>query len=44
MLVVGSDVRPRRAADAFWRCEQALARRTRDIFGWCEGENWELLG
>ena len=44
MLVVGRDVRPRRAAEAFWRCEQALARRTRDIFGRCEGGNWELSG
>ena len=25
------DVRPRRAAEAFWRWEQAWARRTRDM-------------
>lgn len=24
-------MRPRRAAEAFWRCEQAFERRTRDI-------------
>lgn len=26
------EVRPRRAAEAFWRCEQAFERRTRDMF------------
>lgn len=25
------EVRPRRAAEAFWRCEQAFERRTRDM-------------
>ena len=29
--VDGRDVRPRRAAEAFWRWEQAWARRTRDM-------------
>lgn len=24
-------MRPRRAAEAFWRCEQAFERRTRDM-------------
>lgn len=27
----GIEVRPRRAAEAFWRCEQAFERRTRDM-------------
>lgn len=31
ILVEGREVRPRRAAEAFCRCEQALARRTRDM-------------
>ncbi len=31
-LETGREVRPRRAREAFWRCEQALARRTSDIF------------
>lgn len=31
ILVQGREVRPRRAAEAFWRWEQALARWTRDI-------------
>lgn len=30
-FVEGREVRPRRAREAFWRCEQAWARRTRDI-------------
>lgn len=25
------EVRPRRAAEAFWRCEQAFERRTSDM-------------
>lgn len=32
-LVEGIEVSPRRAADAFWRWEQAWERSTRDIFG-----------
>lgn len=34
----GRDVRPRRAAEAFWRWEQAWARRTRDIVVRCAPE------
>lgn len=35
----GIEVRPRRAAEAFWRCEQAFERRTRDmIFPTISGE------
>ena len=30
-LVRGKEVKPRRAREAFWRCEQALARWTRDM-------------
>ena len=33
--VDGRDVRPRRAAEAFWRWEQAWARRTRDMSVYC---------
>ena len=29
----GMEVRPRRAREAFWRWEQAWARRTRDMMG-----------
>ena len=29
----GREVRPRRALEAFWRWEQAWARRTRDMVG-----------
>jgi len=31
MFVEGTEVRPRRALEAFWRCEQTLERMTRDI-------------
>lgn len=31
-VVEGREVRPRRAWEAFWRWEQAWARRTRDMF------------
>lgn len=31
-LVEGMEVRPRRALEAFCRCEQTFARWTRDIF------------
>lgn len=30
-FVEGTDVRPRRAREAFWRCEQTFERWTRDI-------------
>ena len=30
-MVEGREVRPRRAREAFCRCEQAWARRTRDM-------------
>jgi len=30
-FVEGTEVRPRRAREAFWRCEQTLERCTRDI-------------
>lgn len=30
-VVEGREVRPRRALEAFWRWEQAWARRTRDM-------------
>lgn len=44
-LVEGIEVRPRRALDAFWRCEQTFARWTRDILRrgkfWCPW--WELV-
>lgn len=30
-FVDGTEVRPRRALDAFWRCEQTFARWTRDM-------------
>ena len=36
----GREVRPRRALEAFWRWEQAWARRTRDMVGW----GWEEPG
>lgn len=32
-FVSGTEVKPRRALEAFWRCEQRCARLTRDIFG-----------
>ena len=35
MLLEGTEVRPRRAREAFWRCEQTLERMTRDIVVWC---------
>lgn len=31
MFEAGTEVRPRRARLAFWRCEHTLARLTRDI-------------
>ena len=31
----GTEVRPRRALEAFCRCEQTLDRMTRDIVVWC---------
>lgn len=34
MLLEGTEVRPRRAREAFWRCEQTLERCTRDIVRW----------
>lgn len=33
-LVEGTDVRPRRALEAFWRWEQIWARFTSDILKW----------
>ncbi len=35
-FVEGTDVRPRRAREAFWRWEQTWERLTRDIL-WSEG-------
>lgn len=35
MLVEGTEVNPRRALEAFCRCEQTLERMTRDIVVWC---------
>jgi len=32
-FVEGTEVRPRRALEAFWRCEQTFERWTRDILG-----------
>lgn len=32
-LVEGMEVRPSRALEAFWRCEQTFARCTRDMVG-----------
>jgi hypothetical protein len=34
MLVEGTEVRPRRAREAFWRCEQTFERCTRDMVRW----------
>ena len=31
-VVDGTEVRPRRAREAFWRCEQACESVTRDMF------------
>jgi hypothetical protein len=31
-FVIGMEVRPRRARDAFWRCEQTLLRLTYTIW------------
>lgn len=42
-LVEGIEVRPRRALDAFWRCEQTCARFTRDI-AWCAGPEGASAG
>lgn len=33
MLVEGTEVRPRRALEAFWMCEHTLERWTRDMMG-----------
>ncbi len=33
MFVEGTEVRPSRALEAFWRCEQTFARCTRDMVG-----------
>lgn len=33
MFVEGTDVRPKRALEAFWRCEHTWERFTRDIVG-----------
>jgi hypothetical protein len=33
-LLEGTEVRPRRAREAFWRWEQTLERCTRDIVMW----------
>lgn len=38
MLVLGTEVRPRRALEAFWRWEQTWERMTRDMAG--EFEVW----
>ncbi len=43
MLVEGMEVRPRRALEAFWRCEQTFARCTRDMVavdGWVAKRVW----
>jgi len=36
-LVEGTEVRPRRALEQFWRWEQTLERTTRDMPGWVVG-------
>jgi len=35
MFVEGTEVRPRRALEAFWRCEHTFERWTRDILRVC---------
>jgi len=39
-FVEGMDVRPSRALEAFWRCEQTCARFTRDIVFVCFERSW----
>ncbi len=41
-VVEGREVRPRRALEAFWRWEQAWARRTRDMV--VRGDDVDVLG
>lgn len=43
MFVEGTEVRPSRALDAFWRCEHTFERWTRDmlvVVRECEGPAW----
>lgn len=41
-VVLGMEVRPRRAREAFWRWEQAWARRTRDMVVRTDGEECDF--
>ena len=40
--MLGREVRPRRAREAFWRWEQAWARRTRDMVVRTDGEEGDF--
>ena len=41
-VVLGREVRPRRAREAFWRWEQAWASRTRDMVVTTDGEEGDF--